>query len=193
MEQKQPHFKKLEDFTLLNVVGKDILKFHSSMWPLMIKGLDLEIDQSIICHNHWVKDNVNQQNSFFYYFKKNFKIFFNFLKKKMSKSIGNVVDPFEMYEKYPLEALKLYILTNGPLNKDSNFDEVDLVHQYNHFIDKVINCYTRVFGKKMLKNLDFSTFEHEILETQFKSYYEKQEKILSELENLILKFNPLAV
>lgn len=60
LEEKAPHFEKVQDFSLLNVVGKDILKFHSSMWPLMINSLGLDIHQSIICHNHWVKDNVSQ-------------------------------------------------------------------------------------------------------------------------------------
>lgn len=108
----------------------------------------------------------------------------------MSKSIGNVVDPFAMREKYPLEALKLYILTNGPLQKDSNFDENDLENQYNHFIDKVVNCYTRVFGEKMLKNLNFSNFDHKILKEKFNENLQNQENLLNELKNQILKFNP---
>lgn len=108
----------------------------------------------------------------------------------MSKSIGNVVDPFDMREKYPLEALKLYILTNGPLMKDANFDESDLTNQYNHFIDKVVNCYTRVFGKKMLKNLDFQNFSHETLGELYKEDYDKQAEILRKLEDQILLFNP---
>ena len=58
LEKLGPHFMLMEPFSMVNIVGKDILKFHSNMWPLMINSLNLEINQSLICHNHWIKDNV---------------------------------------------------------------------------------------------------------------------------------------
>ena len=80
---------------MINVVGKDILKFHSNMWPLMLSGLGLGselVNQTLVCHSHWVKDN-----------------------RKMSKSLGNIVDPWDVLTRYPLEVFKFYILVNGPL------------------------------------------------------------------------------
>ena len=119
-------------FNMINVVGKDIIKFHSNMWPLMLSGMNLGLDsvnQNLVCHGHWIKDN-----------------------RKMSKSFNNIVDPWEILAKYPLEAVKFYVLVSGPLQKDSNFDEQDLVNLHNRFVDKIINCYTRIFGRNMKKN-----------------------------------------
>lgn len=113
------------------------------MWPLMLNGLGLDdskFDQKIVCHGHWVKDN-----------------------RKMSKSLGNVVDPFEILSQYPLEALKFYVLVNGPLQKDANFDENDMVNLYNGFIDKIINCYTRIFGKNMKKKTSFDFSQQDLI------------------------------
>jgi len=42
---------------------------------------------------------------------------------KMSKSLGNVIDPFMLYSKYPKDAIRSYMLLEGPLTKDSDFDE----------------------------------------------------------------------
>ena len=60
LKKSKPHFETLEEFSLVNVVGKDILKFHSVIWPLIINSLDLGVNHSLICHNHWIKDNVKQ-------------------------------------------------------------------------------------------------------------------------------------
>lgn len=71
----------------------------------------------------------------------------------MSKSLGNVVDPIELLERYPLEAVKTYMLVFGPAIKDSNFDETKLAKFYNNFVNVVVNCLSRLFGKKILKDL----------------------------------------
>jgi methionyl-tRNA synthetase len=145
---------------MVNVVGKDIIKFHSNMWPLMLTGFGLDSDQlnqNLVCHGHWIKDN-----------------------RKMSKSLGNVVDPFDILAKYPLEAVKFYVLVNGPLQKDANFEEADLVNLYNGFIDKIINCYTRIFGKNMKKKTSFQ-FTKEELFSHMKDLHDKQNTILTQI------------
>ena len=134
---------KSEGFQMVNVVGKDILKFHANMWPLMLTGLGLgqkSVGQQLVCHSHWVKDN-----------------------RKMSKSLGNIVDPWDVLSRHSLEAFKFYILANGPLLKDSNFDEEDLVNVYNTFVDKVVNCYSRILAKNSKKNCRFDFSGDEIL------------------------------
>ena len=107
----------------------------------------------------------------------------------MSKSIGNVVDPFDILEMYPLEAVKLYILVNGPLMKDSNFIEGDLEDQWNHFIDKIVNCYTRVFGKKMLKGCNFDQPIEKLIHS-FENEYTDLVQILKQISDSIDTLNP---
>ena len=107
----------------------------------------------------------------------------------MSKSLGNIVDPFDILAKYPLEAVKFYVLVNGPLQKDANFDEVDLENLYNGFIDKIINCFTRIFGKNMKKKTDFNFSKEELLDTM-SELHSKQSQILEELQSAKFQMNP---
>src|SRR5205823_6499032 len=88
--------------TMINVVGKDILKFHSVMFPIINKMLGLKFDHKVVCHEHWLRDG-----------------------KKMSKSFGNVVNPFDYLngDRYAIERLKLYFLVFGPYHIDMGFSE----------------------------------------------------------------------
>lgn len=162
-------FLKTDNFQMINVVGKDILKFHSNMWPLMLSGLGLgqtSVDQNLVCHSHWVKDN-----------------------RKMSKSLGNIVDPWEVLTRYPLEAFKFYILVNGPLSKDSNFDEEDMVNLYNTFVDKVVNCYSRILAKNGKKNCQFD-FSADELFSFAADLHKEQSLILKEINFAKAELNP---
>ena len=72
----------------------------------------------------------------------------------MSKSIGNVICPIELMNTYSSDSVRTYFLTEGPYNKDINFD-LNRLHIYhnNFLIDSYLNMTTRVKGKKILKNL----------------------------------------
>ena len=107
----------------------------------------------------------------------------------MAKSVGNVVDPFDMLEKFPLEMIKLYVLTRGPLLKDANFEEEDMIDQYNHFIDKAVNCYTRIFNKKMLKGCDFG-FGYPELRTEFGETVDALEAQIQLIRENLVEMNP---
>ena len=139
------------------------------MWPLMLSGMNLGLDsvnQNLVCHGHWIKDN-----------------------RKMSKSFNNIVDPWEILAKYPLEAVKFYVLVSGPLQKDSNFDEQDLVNLHNRFVDKIINCYTRIFGRNMKKNTQFEFTVKEMLD-KVRELHHTQSQILEEISSSKFEMNP---
>lgn len=124
------------------------------------------MDQKLICHSHWVKDN-----------------------RKMSKSLGNIVDPWDVLARHPLEAFKFYILVNGPLQKDSNFDEEDMVNLYNTFVDKIVNCYSRILAKNAKKNSDF-TFPAQELLTVAPQLHRDQCRLLEEINASKMEMNP---
>lgn len=70
----------------------------------------------------------------------------------MSKSIGNVVDPFELIKTYGIHSVRSYFLSKGPLTKDSNFEYESLIEHHNKVIcDSYINMLFRITGKKILK------------------------------------------
>lgn len=62
----------------------------------------------------------------------------------MSKSIGNVVDPIELIQKYGVSATRAYLISSGPMLKDSNFDESNLIHLHDSIIvDGFVNMFYR--------------------------------------------------
>ncbi len=79
-------------------VGKDILRFHAIIWPAMLLGLGLPLPKTIVSHGMILADG-----------------------QKMSKSIGNVVDPNEVIEKYGLEAFRYFFLRHIDTFVDSDF------------------------------------------------------------------------
>lgn len=120
---------------LVNVIGKDILKFHGVLFPELLDRAHTRICQSMVCHEHWTYENVKIE----------------FIKKKMSKSFGNVINPFEIIERLPLEAIRLYFLIRGPFSKDMNYSEEDLLRKYNSFVDTI--------GKPLFYNQSILTLE----------------------------------
>lgn len=92
----------------VHLVGKDILKFHAVYWPAFLMSLGLDLPKHIVAHGWWTVDG-----------------------KKMSKSLGNVVDPNEMIQKYPRDAYRYYLLKAVPFGLDGNFSEKEFVEKIN--------------------------------------------------------------
>ncbi len=92
----------------VHFVGKDILRFHAVYWPAFLMALDLELPKHIVAHGWWTVEG-----------------------KKMSKSLGNVVDPNEMIEKYPKDAYRYFLLRNVPFGLDGDFSEKELIERIN--------------------------------------------------------------
>ncbi|XP_049824100.1 methionine--tRNA ligase, mitochondrial isoform X2 [Aethina tumida] len=84
----------------LQVIGKDILKFHGIYWPAFLMAADLAPPSSILCHSHWTVDG-----------------------EKMSKSKGNVVCPFDRGGKYSADGLRYFLLREGVAHNDGNICE----------------------------------------------------------------------
>ena len=115
----------------MHVIGKDIVKFHCIYYPLFLLAADLPLPKTVLTHCHWLKDG-----------------------KKMSKSLGNVTCPLDLLQRYGEDSVRLYFLTDGPRNKDWNFDESKLRNLHNIFLaDQYVNLINRVTGKKILQNV----------------------------------------
>jgi methionyl-tRNA synthetase len=91
----------------INMVGKEINRFHSLLWPAMLMSAGIEIPQQIAVHG-WIT--VEGQ--------------------KMSKSIGNVVDPLELVQNFPLEAVRYFFMREIPFDNDGDFSETKFKERY---------------------------------------------------------------
>ena len=103
-------YDDLEKFWPADVhfVGKEIVRFHSIIWPAMLMSLDLPLPKKVYGHG-WL----------------------NFNGEKMSKSRGNVVDPYLLSERFGVDALRFFLLRTFPFGSDGNFTNELLISTIN--------------------------------------------------------------
>lgn len=92
----------------VHMVAKDIMRFHAIIWPAMLMALDLPLPKHLAVHG-WITFNG----------------------QKMSKSIGNVVDPFVLGERYGSDAIRYHILREMALGADSSFSNEIMINRIN--------------------------------------------------------------
>lgn len=91
-----------------HIVGKDILKFHAIYWPSFLLGAGLPLPQTIYVHSHWTVGG-----------------------KKMSKSLGNVVDPLERLQMFTADGMRYFLLRQGVPDSDCDYTDdkvIKLLH-----------------------------------------------------------------
>ncbi len=91
-----------------HLVGKDIIRFHCVIWPAMLMALGVNPPVRVFAHGWWTVEG-----------------------EKMSKSVGNVVDPFEMADLYGVDAFRYFVLREVPFGHDGDFSELALVQRIN--------------------------------------------------------------
>ncbi|ABN64378.2 methionyl-tRNA synthetase, mitochondrial [Scheffersomyces stipitis CBS 6054] len=108
-----------------HIVGKDIIKFHTIYWPIFLLAAGIELPKQVIVHAHWLSDGF-----------------------KMSKSLGNVVDPFDILEYYGEDAVRFFLMENSNIQDDCKYRE-ELLHQTREaIIGKYANLMSRCGNSK---------------------------------------------
>lgn len=92
----------------LHMVGKDILRFHAVYWPAFLMAAGLEPPKRVFAHGWWTNEG-----------------------QKISKSLGNVIDPFELVEKYGLDQVRYFLLREVPFGNDGDFSHTAMVNRMN--------------------------------------------------------------
>ena len=91
-----------------HLVGKDIIRFHCVIWPAMLMALGVNPPVRVFAHGWWTVEG-----------------------EKMSKSLGNVVDPFEMVDLYGIDAFRYFLLREVPFGHDGDFSELAMAQRIN--------------------------------------------------------------
>ncbi|XP_014272431.1 methionine--tRNA ligase, mitochondrial isoform X1 [Halyomorpha halys] len=128
----------------VQVLGKDILKFHGIYWPAFLMACDLEPPKMLLVHSHWTVDG-----------------------EKMSKSRGNVVCPFEASKLFTSSGLRYFLLREGTPHSDSNYSETKALRILNsELADTLGNLLNRCCALTINEKQEFPKFN----ETSFEKY-----------------------
>ncbi|MEK9848844.1 MAG: methionine--tRNA ligase, partial [Rhodospirillaceae bacterium] len=92
----------------LHMVGKDILRFHAVYWPAFLMGAGIELPKRIFAHGWWTNEG-----------------------QKISKSLGNIIDPYEISEKYGLDQVRFFLLREVPFGNDGDFSQNSMINRIN--------------------------------------------------------------
>jgi methionyl-tRNA synthetase len=135
-----------------HIVGKDILRFHAIYWPAFLMALGIALPKHIVAHGWWTNEG-----------------------QKISKSLGNVIDPTELIEEFGVEYLRYFLVREITFGSDGNFVRDNLVSRVNHELNnKVGNLCQRVLSfiyDKLDGKLDAASLLDKI--------YEKNELLLA--------------
>ncbi len=120
----------------LHIVGKDILRFHAVYWPAFLMAADIELPKKIFAHGWWTIEG-----------------------KKMSKSIGNVIDPFTLVKKYNSDLVRYFLLREIPFGQDGNYSEEllnkrinsELSNGYGNLVQRVLSMIFKYFDGRVPK------------------------------------------
>ncbi|KAF8311059.1 hypothetical protein DL93DRAFT_2061473 [Clavulina sp. PMI_390] len=139
--RSQPHVVETEMEkngwpTNLHIVGKDITRFHAVLFPAFLMAAKLPLPHTVLAHGHWTVDRF-----------------------KMSKSRGNVVDPFEEMQTYGTDSVRFFLMRNGGnFSSDSNWSDTELRKVYDHDLRNTIgNLLARLTGPKIGQSLAHAT------------------------------------
>ena len=135
--------------TVNHVIGKDILRFHAIIWPAMLMSAGLKITDTVAAHGWWTVEG-----------------------EKMSKSLGNVVNPSDEIKKYGLDPFRYYLMREATFGQDADYSKKAMVQRINsdlandlgNLLNRTIGMQKKYFDSKVILKEEVDTFDIEIKE-----------------------------
>lgn len=165
-QENHANYDKFWNGTVYHMVGKDILRFHSIYWPIMLMMLDMKLPERLVAHGWFVmKDG------------------------KMSKSKGNVVYPEMLVERYGLDPLRYYLMRSLPVGSDGTFTPEDYVGRINYelandlgnLLNRTVAMINKYFGGQVptfVSNVtDFDADLSAVVADNLASYHKYMEAV----------------
>lgn len=134
----------------VHMVAKDIMRFHAIIWPAMLMALDLPLPKHLAVHG-WITFNG----------------------QKMSKSLGNVVDPFILGERYGADAIRYHIMREMALGADSSFSNEIMINRINsdlanglgNLVSRTVAMVEKYFGGTLPTERESGEYDDDLIET----------------------------
>ena len=115
----------------LHMVGKDILRFHAVYWPAFLMAADLPLPKRVFAHGWWTNEG-----------------------EKISKSLGNAIDPNELADSYGLDQTRYFLMREVPFGNDGDFSQQAMIHRMNGDLANDLGNLSQRVLSMIFKNCD---------------------------------------
>jgi methionyl-tRNA synthetase len=131
-----------------HLIGKDILRFHAVYWLTFLMSAGLPLPKKIFAHGWWTVDG-----------------------EKISKSLGNVIDPTQVIDQYGADAFRYFLMREVPFGMDGDFSHLALVHRINgdlandlgNLFSRSLAMVNKYWGDRIFKPEGFSSIDEDLI------------------------------